>query len=128
VKLLLDTHPFIWWTTDPPKLSGAARDALANPENEVLLSVVSIWEIQIKKQLGKITLARPLHELVAEEEQSNAVWLLPVLAEHVYALEALPPHHKDPFDRLLLAQAQHEGAVLVSCDHAFGAYGAALLW
>ena len=128
MKLLLDTHTFIWWTTEPSRLSQPVTEALTNPDNEVFLSVASLWEMQIKKQLGKITFARPLPDLVADEQRANALRLLPVMAEHVYRLDQLPPHHKDPFDRLLLAQAKCEGATLVTSDNALKVYDVALLW
>ena len=130
MKLLLDTHAFIWWATQSARLSTRALEALRSPDHGVLLSVVSIWEMQIKLQLGKMSLPlpMPLRTIVENQQQTNAVHLLPVTAEHVYRLDELPPHHKDPFDRLLLAQAQHEGAVLVSCDGAFAPYGIPLMW
>ena len=127
MKLLLDTHTFIWWDSDPSKLTPQALALLQDPANVVLLSVVSAWEIQIKRQLGKLQLALPLAELI-ENQQKNGMSILPVNLEHVLAVEKLPLHHKDPFDRLLISQAQSENATLVSRDTEFSLYGIDVRW
>lgn len=128
MKLLLDTHAFIWWDSEPHKLSAFALAHLQSPTNLILLSVASIWEMQIKHQLGKLPLRLPLADIINGQQQSNGIVLLPVLAEHVLALDQLPSHHKDPFDRLLLAQANSEMATLVSKDPLIAAYPVNLLW
>jgi len=92
-------------------------------QNVLLLSVVSIWEMQIKLQLGKLRLALPLKEIIETQQQTNSIEILPVTLAHVLALENLPAYHKDPFDRLLVAQAMVEGAVLVSGDPNIAKYG-----
>jgi PIN domain nuclease of toxin-antitoxin system len=122
VKLLFDTHTFIWWDGDPDRLSARTLALLEDPSHTLLFSVVSAWEIQIKLQLGKLRLDMPLQEVVEGQQQSNGVQLLPVILPHVLALEGLPAHHKDPFDRLLIAQAIQEGAALVSSDPVFDRY------
>lgn len=127
MKGLLDTHTFIWWDSDPAKLSAAAHAFIADPANEVLLSVVSVWEMVLKLQLGKLTLARPLPPILAHH-QANGIQVLPVALSHVLAVETLPTPHKDPFDRLLVAQANVEGAVLVSGDPIFAHYPVKVLW
>jgi PIN domain nuclease of toxin-antitoxin system len=127
MKVLLDTHAFIWWDSDPGKLSPAALAALQDPRTEVLLSVVSVWEMLIKSQLGKLTLRLPLAPIVAQQ-QANGIRILPVQLEHVLALEGLPAPHKDPFDRLLICQANVEGAHLVSADQVFAQYAVTVLW
>ena len=127
MRLLLDTHTFIWWDSDPAQLSAVALTALRDPANTVWLSVVSVWEIVIKAQLGKLGLRLPLSHIVAQQ-QANGLQILPVTLPHVLAVEGLPPIHKDPFDRLLVAQAVVEGAELVSADHVFAPYPARLLW
>ena len=104
MKLLLDTHIFIWWVDQPEKLSPAALSALEDEANELLLSVASVWEMQIKIQLGKLKLSLPLKELVKNQQETNDLTVSPVALPHVLALDALPFHHKDPFDRLLIAQ------------------------
>src|SRR4051812_6947949 len=115
MKGLLDTHTFIWWDSEPTKLSAAALAFLQDPANIVLLSVVSAWEMLIKLQLGKLTLRLPLRTILAQQ-QANGIQVLPVVLDHVLALEGLPTPHKDPFDRLLVAQANAEAAALVTVD------------
>jgi PIN domain nuclease of toxin-antitoxin system len=128
MKLLLDTHTLIWWDSDDARLGRRARTAIADRSNAVLVSVVSAWEIQIKHQLGRLDLARPLAEIIDRQRTENDMAVLPVTLSHVFALGDLPPHHGDPFDRLLLAQAQTEGAALVSTDAALAAYDVRTLW
>jgi len=103
MKLLLDTHIFIWWADQPETLSPAALSALEDEANELLLSVASVWEMQIKIQLGKLKLSLPLKDLVKNQQETNNLTVSPVALTHVLALDALPFHHKDPFDRLLIA-------------------------
>jgi len=128
VKLLLDTHTFIWWDTDPARLSLAALALCSDPANLLVLSVASLWEIQIKRQLGKLDLRLPLAGIVAQQRETNGMIILPIVQAHVLALEDLPPHHRDPFDRLLVAQALVEGATLVSADPVLKSYPAEVRW
>ena len=128
MRLLLDTHAFIWMFDKPERLSPKAHALLADGSNELILSVVSVWEMQIKIQLGKLKFTVPLRELVESQKQTNGVQILPVELEHALALDALPAHHKDPFDRLLVAQANVEDASLVSRDPLFSSYPVKLLW
>jgi PIN domain nuclease of toxin-antitoxin system len=128
MKLLLDMHTFIWWDSEPRRLSPEVLALCQDSENLLLLSVASAWEIQIKKQLGKLELALPLAELIESQQRINNLEILPVRLEHVLQLETLPPHHKDPFDRLLIAQAITEQAALVSSDPAFAKYPVQLVW
>lgn len=116
MKLLLDTHTFIWWDSAPAKLSPTALALCSDPTNQLVLSVASLWEIQIKRQLGKLDLRLPLAEIVAHQQETNGVAVLAVVQEHVLALEGIPSHHRDPFDRMLVAQAMVEVATLVSAD------------
>jgi PIN domain nuclease of toxin-antitoxin system len=127
VRLLLDTHSFIWWDSAPDRLPEATRVALSDPANEVLLSVVVLWEMQIKRTIGKLELRAPLEALI-EDQEANGVSVLPVTLQHVLALGALPLHHRDPFDRLLVAQAQVEEALLVTRDSALADYPVKTLW
>jgi PIN domain nuclease of toxin-antitoxin system len=128
MKVLLDTHAFIWWDSGPTKLSPQARAACEDRANVVLLSVASAWEMQIKLQLGKLDLRLPLAEVIASQQQSNDIQVLPVALGHVLALQDLPAYHKDPFDRLLIAQANVEQAVLISHDPVFAHYAVKVLW
>ena len=127
MKVLLDTHVFMWWDADPARLSPPARTALQDPTTTVLLSVVSVWEMQIKVQVGKLGVLLPLPQIVARQ-QANGVVVLPVSLDHVLAIGALPAAHKDPFDRLLAAQAIVEGATLITVDPIFAKYPVPVLW
>lgn len=128
MRLLLDTHVLLWWHDQPARLTETAYDAINDMGNDVFISVVNGWEIQIKAQLGKLTLSKPLRVLFQEEQAMNGFRLLPVTMDHVYALDSLPLHHRDPFDRLLIAQAHQEGLTLVTHDPKFSAYSISLLW
>jgi PIN domain nuclease of toxin-antitoxin system len=127
MKALLDTHTFIWWDSDPSRLSAKALDVLHDPASTIFLSVVSVWEILVKSQLGKLTLRLPLDQIIAQQV-ANRVQILPATLEHVLALRDLPAVHKDPFDRLLISQARVEGATLLSADHVFNQYPVQILW
>lgn len=128
MRLLLDTHVFLWVVSAPEKLSTAARSACEDRSNRLVLSVASVWEMQIKVQLGKLRLASSLDRLIDTQRRVNDFQILSVELEHVFALSGLAPHHKDPFDRLLIAQADSENLTLVSADGAFSHYGISLLW
>jgi PIN domain nuclease of toxin-antitoxin system len=128
VALLLDTHTFLWFINNDPRLSPAAALRIGDADERVLLSVVSAWEIVIKMATGKLTLARPLPELWRDSILRNDFEVLDVTADHVFALEPLPLHHRDPFDRLLIAQAVADGLELVSADTAFDAYPVTRVW
>jgi PIN domain nuclease of toxin-antitoxin system len=127
MKLLLDTHAFMWWDSNPAKLSPRALAGLRDPANTKWISVVSIWEMVIKSQLGKLTPRLPLSQIVAQQ-QANGLQVLVVSLTHVLALEGLPRVHKDPFDRLLVAQTNVEAAELVTADPIFAHYPVRVLW
>ena len=127
MKLLLDTHIFIWWVDQPERLSPSALSALQDEANELLLSVASVWEMQLKVQLGKLKLSLPLKEIVKNQQEANDLTVSPVALTHVLALDALPFHHKDPFDRLLIAQSIEEELTIVTADSKFSAYSVKLL-
>jgi PIN domain nuclease of toxin-antitoxin system len=122
MKLLLDTHTFIWWDSEPEKLSENALSMLEDASNTLMLRVVSIWEMQIKIQAGKLTIDNPLQQIIEHQQNANALLILPVETAHIYTLGDLSLHHKDPFDRLLIAQAIAEDMVIVTADKAFKAY------
>jgi PIN domain nuclease of toxin-antitoxin system len=128
VRLLLDTHTLIWIAIDPEKLSGRVTSLLFDRSNEILLSIVSIWEMQIKLQLGKLTFDLPLSELIESQQRANDLQLLPITTVHIYALENLLNHHRDPFDRLLVAQAMTEKMPLLSVDAVFDQYPVERWW
>ncbi|MFL5801028.1 MAG: type II toxin-antitoxin system VapC family toxin [Roseiflexaceae bacterium] len=128
MKVVLDTHTFIWWDSDPSQLSATALDLCTDPTNQLILSLASLWEMQIKYQIGKLSLRLPLAEIISHQQATNAVILLPITSEHIFALDSLPMAHKDPFDRLLVAQAISEGAPLISADSIFASYPVQVLW
>ncbi len=119
MKLLLDTHAVLWWLDDPLLLSPTARETIAEPSNEVLVSAVVYWEIAIKRGLGKLTAPANVRGAL----KSCGFTELNVTPAHALATETLPLHHRDPFDRMLVAQALLEGATLVSRDPFVAAYG-----
>ena len=127
MKLLFDTHTFIWWADAPEKLSATAFGSLRDEANSLVLSVASMWEMQIKVQLGKLKFRVPLPELIEHQRLTNDLQILAVDLRHVFAVGTLPPRHKDPFDRLLTAQALVEDATLVTVDPKFTLYPAKLL-
>ncbi len=122
MKLLLDTQIFIWWDSEPERLPPRLLALCEDPDNALVLSVASIWEIQIKVQLGKLDLDRPLANIVEGHLLENQIELLPIELPHVLALEQLPFHHKDPFDRLIVAQALVERLTILSVDSLFDHY------
>lgn len=128
MKLLSDTHAFIWWDNDPNRLSPVARAACEDPGNELLLSVASAWEMQIKYQLKKLKPHRPLADIIADQQKTNGVQVLRVALDHVLALAQLPNHHRDPFARLLVAQANLEQSSLISDDTIVALYPVKILW
>jgi PIN domain nuclease of toxin-antitoxin system len=116
MEILLDTHTFLWWSLQPEKLPTVVLDALKDPGNRILFSAVSSWEAQIKIGLGKLILQDPLRKIVERELVKNNWEVLPVTLHHTWRLDQLPPLHKDPFDRLLIAQALVENVVLATKD------------
>jgi PIN domain nuclease of toxin-antitoxin system len=110
MRVLLDTHAFIWWDAAPERLGAQARQVCFAPANQLILSVASLWEMQVKLMLGKLLFRKPLREIISEQVRQNGLVILPAEMEHVLKLDELPSHHKDPFDRLLIAQALVEGA------------------
>lgn len=128
MRLLLDTHTFIWSFSNTKKLSPTAARKLQNSVNEIFVSVAGIWEMQIKIKLGKMVFNDSLENIIIEQQQINRIQILPVQLSHALYLENLPPHHKDPFDRLLISQAIVENMILVSADANFAQYQVNLLW
>lgn len=128
MKLLLDTCAFLWAATEPSSLSAVARRAVSDARNERLLSAASAWEIAIKTRMGRIALKSPADRFVPEQLAALVVGPLPVSHEHALRTSRLPLHHRDPFDRLLIAQAQSERVAIVTPDAAFKAYGVDIVW
>jgi PIN domain nuclease of toxin-antitoxin system len=128
MNILLDTHVFLWLRSSPEKIPEKVLSAYYDLNNEIFLSVASIWEIQIKHQLGKLVLELPLDRLIDEQCVNNGLQIVPIETYHIYALDELPFHHKDPFDRLMLVQAQLEKLKLASADTIFGNYDVNIFW
>ena len=128
MKVLLDTHVFIWLDTQPEKLSNTAMEICQDIDNQLYLSMASVWEMQIKVQLGKLKLKIPLADMLTVQQQENDLNVLNIALTRIYQLQALPFHHNDPFDRLIIAQSVLEDMTLISFDEKFKAYGISVLW
>jgi PIN domain nuclease of toxin-antitoxin system len=128
MTLLLDTHAFLWFVWDDPQLSTPARSAISAPQNRKLVSIASCWEIAIKTSIGKLQLGEPAATFIPRQLAQNHFDLLPVSLEHATGVERLPLHHRDPFDRILIALALAERVTIVSADAALDAYATTRLW
>lgn len=128
MDLLLDTHAFIWSYEEPERLSEVVLAKLSDPANSLFLSVASVWEMQIKIQREKLKFDDPLSTVIAEQQDVNRIRIMPIELSHALFLESLPFHHKDPFDRMLIAQSSVEDMTIVSRDVHLSSYGVKLLW
>ena len=128
MRILLDTHTFLWWVTNDSRLSKSVIEVIEDPEVEVLLSVVTPWEMVIKVGIGKLQLTDTPEVLVREQRSRHHFQILPIKLEHVLKVGALPDHHKDPFDRLLIAQSLEENVPLVTDDPLIQRYVLNILW
>ena len=128
MRVLLDTHTFLWFITADPKLSSPAQQTLAAGSNQLLMSLASVWEIAIKVGTGRLPISASLDTFIPEQLRSNRIELLPIVMEHTFEVARLPLHHRDPFDRIIIAQAIREGMPLVSADEAFDAYPIHRIW
>lgn len=128
MKVLLDTHTFIWWDDDHKQLSPRALAICQDRENTMLLSIASVWEMQIKIQLGKLKFSLPLEDKIQHQQEMNGLEILPISLKHVFTLGQLPHHHRDPFDRLLIAQCINEGIPMISHDSLLRPYPVQIIW
>lgn len=128
VKLLLDTHTLLWWLFDDPKLSAKAKRAIKNPDNAIFASTASAWEIATKYRLGKLPGAEEAAQRLPELLRSARIEPLPISMEHALAAGALAGPHRDPFDRMLIAQAQIENLSIVTTDRVFSDYDVKVIW
>jgi PIN domain nuclease of toxin-antitoxin system len=128
VRVLLDTHAFLWWIDGGERLSSRARRVISDPANDCLLSIASAWEMAIKVSLEKLALPAPLDPFLSDQLAANRFRALGIELRHVAKVAVLPFHHRDPFDRLLVAQALTEGLPIVSADPIFRRYGVKRLW
>jgi PIN domain nuclease of toxin-antitoxin system len=128
VRVLVDTHTFLWLLLDDYRLSAKAKQILRSDENELVFSIVSLWEIAIKIKIGKLNAIGSSVAYIRDEMSSYGIELLPLRYEHILQLELLPPHHSEPFDRLLIAQAIAESLPILTRDEKFPGYPVKLLW
>ena len=124
MRLLLDTNTLIWWRDGSPRLSSRVTAQIRDPDNAIVISIASLWEIAIKRGLGKLRFPGNFGEMMAQEEFD----LLAIAYAHLDVLDGLPQHHRDPFDRLLIAQALAEGVPIATADRRFAAYGVQIVW
>jgi len=128
MKVLLDTHTFLWWNTEDPQLSSRAREMIADGQNEVFLSAASVWEISIKTAKGKLVLPEVPLQYILSRMGLYRFRPLPVQISHAVRIYDLPRHHEDPFDRLLIAQSQVESIPLISADTEIRKYEVEIIW
>jgi PIN domain nuclease of toxin-antitoxin system len=128
MRALIDTSAFLWSISDSDKLSDNARQVIADLENELFISVASLWEIAIKTSLGKLELLLPFDRLIPEQLEQNAINVLPIEVHHLSRIIGLPFHHRDPFDRLIIAQSLAEQLPGITKDAAFSQYPTQLIW
>jgi len=128
VRLLLDTHVFLWWASNAPELSDSARALISDPASTVFVSAATAWEVAIKAGQGRLDVPKNPERFFADQLERHNFWALEVSFAHTLAVRGLPDHHQDPFDRLLVAQAQIEGLTLVSADPAIPLYGVPVAW
>jgi PIN domain nuclease of toxin-antitoxin system len=128
MKFIADTNALIWFITDSPRLSSTAKNLLEAAESERFLSIASIWEISIKAGLGRLSFAKPIEEFLPDQIARNQFALLNISLSHALHVEKLPLHHRDPFDRMIVAQSFVENIPVLSSDEAFDAYGIQRFW
>ena len=128
MRYLLDTHVFLWMAAEPDRLSSDARKNILDPENLLYVSIVSLWEMQIKHQMGKLALDVSITDIWEQFQEENDLILLNLCVSHIWKLGQLCDYHKDPFDRLLIAQAQCEDMALISADNAITHYDVRVAW
>jgi len=128
MKVLIDTHVFLWWITNDPRLSPRAREIIADSANVVFLSAASGWEIAIKAKLGRLRLPDEPERFILKQLELNVIEVLPVQMSHALHVYALPYHHRDPFDRLLIAQARLEKVPILTADPQISRYEVEVIW
>jgi PIN domain nuclease of toxin-antitoxin system len=128
LRALLDTHSWLWMRAEPDRLSEPSRELLRDPSSELFFSAASAWEIAVKFATGKLRLPEPPVDFVAQRLAEDRVSALPILIAHALHAGELPPHHRDPFDRLLIAQARIEGLTLLTADREIAKYDVPILW
>ncbi|MCT7979902.1 type II toxin-antitoxin system VapC family toxin [Laspinema olomoucense] len=122
MRLLLDTHTFIWFVMGDPRIPPDLQDIIADENNQKLLSKASVWEVAIKQRIGKLNFARPFRDVIEQQLAANGIDLLDISLAHIEVVASLPRHHRDPFDRLIIAQGIVENIPIISADTIFDAY------
>ena len=128
MRLLLDTHAFIWYTTDSSRLTATGRSLIDNGENDILLSTARVWEMAIKHTIGRLTFSMPFMEFIKQQIAVNRIDILEITFDHIEVVASLPLHHRDPFDRLIIAQSMAQQIPILSVDAIFDASAIARLW
>lgn len=128
MEVLLDTHTFLWFSRASPELSERARGLIEDTKNDLFLSIVSPWETGIKISTGKLVLGRPIDVVFEDRMKRSGITMLSITLAHIARVSALPFHHRDPFDRMLIAQSLVEGIPIISADAIFDAYGVTRFW
>ncbi|MBI2844782.1 MAG: type II toxin-antitoxin system VapC family toxin [Armatimonadetes bacterium] len=128
MRALLDTHAFLWWIADDPNISDRARKVISDNDNQIYVSAASGWEIAIKAQIGRLTVPEQPERFILEQMAINAFISLPVRMEHALRVYSLPMHHRDPFDRILIAQSQVERLPILTADSALSEYSVDIVW
>lgn len=128
MRILLDTHSFLWFIAGNSRLSARARELIEDPANERLVSMASVWEMAIKASMDRLHFSQPFATVIPEQFQRNDMHVLDITVAHTAQVAILPFHHRDPFDRMLIAQAFVEAIPIVGVDSAFDVYGITRLW
>ena len=128
MRLLLDTHAFIWYTTDSSRLTATGRSLIDNGENDILLSTASVWEMAIKHSIGRLTFSMPFMEFIKQQIAVNRIDIVEITFDHIEVVASRLLHHHDPFDRLIIAQSMAEEIPILSVDAIFDAYAIARVW
>jgi PIN domain nuclease of toxin-antitoxin system len=128
MKYLLDTHTLLWLTTNDPRLSQNSKELYLNAENEILFSMASVWELAIKSSIKKISFDKTLEDFIEEHVKGNNIEIMKIELPHVLRVESLPFHHRDPFDRLLIAQAIEDNVSIIGMDSIFDKYKVNRIW
>lgn len=128
MNALLDTHTFLWWVMDNPRLSNTAREFISKSDNRLFFSAASGWELAIKLRLGKLKAPDPLEPFIHQEITLHSLQILPIEMRHALHTAALPAHHGDPFDRLLVAQSQLERFPIITADPQISRYDVKVIW
>lgn len=128
MKYLLDTHTFLWWILHDQQLSDQIKELISNPDNQIFLSAASGWEIAIKSGIGRLTIPRPVGGFISEHMSENSINNLSITMSHALQVSELPNHHRDPFDRILISQAQIENLPILSVDPLIRKYDVEVIW